>query len=136
MVAGQFKEEEGGVSMLRMLPQENRISHTEKFFPENYLGYSFLIQAVEAEYKSGEERYKMFVITQATKEDIHKVLNSYLKFTGTDIDIAIEEGKVINIEDIFHGKVFLLTWNNCLYGIFDTENKDLAFKILNKLQNQ
>jgi hypothetical protein len=117
--------------LLTLLPKEDRVPHTEKFFPENFLGYSFMIQAIEAAYQSGEESYKLFVIEQSGREGARKILDAYLNFAG--VDTLVQEGTAISLEDMFHGRVYLMIHGNCLYGIYDAESEDLALGVLGKL---
>lgn len=115
-------------TILDDLPLKNRLPHSEKYFPANYLGYSFLNNALEASYISGEEKYKLFFIEQENSEKAQEMLDSYLQFAKSNS--IVKNKSIYPIDDMFNDKVTILIQDNLLYGIYGTHNDSLAHKIL------
>lgn len=47
---------------LKLLPDEHRVPRTERFIPQNILGYAFLARAVAADYQLGDQFVRLFVL--------------------------------------------------------------------------
>lgn len=114
--------------LLDFIPDYEKVPGSEKYFSTNFLGYSFLNNAIVADYLSGTENYKLFIIVCYSTEDALNTLSIYLKQTNTEA-VPIT-GKLYDIDDLFNGYVALGVTNRFLLGILDMNDKALAHEYL------
>jgi len=118
---------------LDALPQENKVEHSEKFKQSNYLGYGFLKNAISAKYVIGGEEIDFFSITHETNKNALETAQAYLNFVKSDLTVQVNT--ILEINDPFNGRVFLLIEENIVRGTIGAENIKLAEKLLGKPNN-
>jgi hypothetical protein len=117
-------------ALLDLLPDYEKIPRSEKYFPSNYLGYSFLNHVITAEYLNNDNRYSLFILLADDQEEALKSLYSYLKQTKTEKEPLT--GEIYRVEDIFNGLVVLTVADRYLLGILGMEDADLATEFLSQ----
>jgi len=115
---------------LDAFPPDSLISNSEKFFPANYLGHSFLSDVLEASYSIKGQTIKLFAIIKKDQQQASECIKNYLEFTKQEIDI--KENTPIYINDIFNGLIVMKLKNSTIYGVSGTVEKDLSEEILSK----
>ena len=123
-VATTFGGETEKPLLLDLIPDYEKIPRSEKYFSSNFLGYSFLRNVIVADYLSGNEKYKMFILVCDSTEAAINTLRSYFKQTKTESEAIAE--KRYNVDDLFNGLVTLAVVDRFLLGIVEMEDKDLA----------
>ncbi len=118
-------------SVLSVFPDKNKLLHSEKYYPRNYMGYEFLHSALEISYKVGDDTFKLFVLNGANNEEATKMLRDYFAFTKTDKKPA--PGVIYEIEDMFNGWVLIAQKKSQLFGVYDVPDKKLARNYLEQL---
>ncbi len=124
-------EETAPPKELTLFPKESIIEHSEKYYPANYLGMSFFNHALSAEYKDGDDKYTVFIISGESEDLTEKMLSNYFEFTKTQEDIV--ENKIYTVNDFFNGQVNILLKKNKLIGILDLDENKKAETIIRKI---
>jgi hypothetical protein len=123
-VAGVISEEPVKPLLLDLIPDYEKVPRSEKYFSSNFLGYSFLCNAIVADYLSNGQEYKMFVLVNDSSEAALAMMKNYFKQTKTDVKPVA--GEIYGIEDLFNGYVVLTVLDRFLLGIIDMSDKELA----------
>jgi hypothetical protein len=63
--------------VLSFFPPENKLSNSETFTNNNFLGYEFLKKAYTCQYQKGSKLFKIFIVENASKEEALKALKQY-----------------------------------------------------------
>jgi hypothetical protein len=114
------------------LPKINQQEHSLKYMPENFMGYSFLENFVSAEYRSDDKKYELFVSHTESQENALSMLQKYLATFKTEA--SPENNTLYEVDDIFNGSVYLIVYNNKLFGVFNaTISSEKIKEILTKL---
>lgn len=116
---------------LDFLPSENIIAHSEKFYPSNFLGLSFLTNALSADYSLDDKKYTIFLISEKSPKDAETALGKYFEFTKKSDTPT--ENKIYSINDLFNGQVFIIQNKNKLIGILELKDEEKAKEILAKI---
>lgn len=119
---------------LSVFPKENIIEHSQKYYPTNFLGLSFLQNAISADYQSGPGKYTFFVLEQDSKELVQEMLLKYFEFVK--IEDKLVDGKIYSINDPFNGQVYILLKQNKLFGTIELKDFGIAGKSLEKMANR
>lgn len=114
--------------ILDLLPDYEKIPGSEKYYPSNYLGYSFLNNAIAADYSGGDLNYSMFILVCDSTEMALSVLSDYFKQTNT-LEESVAE-RIFGIEDMFNGYVGLIVIDEFILGILDMSDKKLSHEYL------
>lgn len=114
-----------------VFPGENKIEHTEKYYPTNFLGMSFFSNAISADYKHEDSKYSIFIISEETSKHAETTLGKYFEFTKTTDELA--ENKIYTINDFFNGQISIMQNKNRLIGIMNMKDKEQAEEILLKI---
>ncbi|MCJ7785613.1 MAG: hypothetical protein MUP41_16905, partial [Desulfobacterales bacterium] len=69
-------------SILSSFPEEGKKKNSEKFINKNFLGYSFLHSAFNADYSLSGKEFKLFVIEPADKTECKNMIQKYAEQTG------------------------------------------------------
>lgn len=100
---------------LGLFPEKGLVENSEKYIASNFLGFSYLHSAFQAEYKKGDESFRMFIIHPGKKEEIDQMLSEYFDFVEQPQDQR--EGAIIQVEDPYNGKVWLSPQGQYLGGV-------------------
>lgn len=122
------KLQNGLVSDLKLFPADSIIKHSEKYYPKNYMGHSFLTNVLEATYRHSNQEIKLFIIDKPSKRDALNCIKDYLKFANQET--ISNEKELIFIEDLFNGFVVLKQKKDKVFGIYGTEDKELITKLM------
>lgn len=117
---------------LNALPQQNLSAHTEKYKPENYLGYSFLKNVINAKYQLNDEEVEFFSIVHSTDEEALNNFQQYLDFLKSDI--KPEVNNIYELDDLFNGKLFILVTDQKILGVLNASSLKTAKSLLDKSQ--
>lgn len=119
------------IDVLSLLPVEGKMLHSEKYFPTNYLGYSFFNNAISAGYLAGDKKFSVFVIHAASSQGALDMLQKYLDFSK--VSEKASENKIFAIEDFFNGPLRVKVQKDYLFGIVELNDSELEQKILNEI---
>ncbi|WP_075591210.1 DUF6599 family protein [Labilibacter marinus] len=119
---------------LKAFPSENRVQHSEKYFPKNYLGHQFLNSVLEVSYKNDDAKLNLFTIECEDHQAAKATIELYQDFANNKE--LIEPGKVLIIEDMFNGKVSLSNVDNILVGCYNFSNDTIGIEYTQKLMKE
>jgi hypothetical protein len=122
----------GFPALLRAFPEEGKIKNAEKFIGKNFLGYSFFPSAFIADYQTGGQKFKIFLMVGASPEDCRARLQRYfqqLKRPGE----TLAEGRH-EISDPYHGNFELFWKGKYIGGILNLPPSPLRGKYLSSLE--
>ncbi len=103
--------------VLACFPEELQQPNSEMFVARNFLGYGFLHSGYTAEYRLGDQAFRLFIIEGADRQDCLQMLERYAEFTKyTD---TLEEGPLHTLSDPYHGKITLAWKGNYIWGALD-----------------
>lgn len=132
LVSVRLGENPGFPKSFSLFPEKNKLPHSESFIAKNFLGHEFMSQVFLCSYKSGEEKYDMFLHQGDSKQDIAKVLEAYYAYTGQDTR-ELKEGQLI-VRDKYNGNIYFLWKDKYLFGLTDVEDADLASSFLSAFE--
>jgi len=115
-------------SILSSFPEEGKKKNSEKFINKNFLGYSFLHSAFNADYSLSGKEFKLFVIEPADKTECKNMIQKYAEQTGKT-EKNVTEGRYL-IPDPHHGEIELHWQGAHLWGIVGLNDPDLRSKYL------
>ncbi len=118
-------------SILKKFPKEGMIQHTEKYYPENYLGHEFLHSAIEVSYKTESNFIRLFIIEGNDKNEIKEIAKSY--FSNTKLNKNPKENTIYKLDDLFNGTIYILLNDKYLFGTVDISDNEIAKKYLMQL---
>lgn len=113
------------------LPIDYKTPHSEKYYPTNYLGFSFLTNSISADYQEENLKYTIFIAEGINQKQAVKMLQSYLSFVKSSESAKPEH--IYKLEDMFNGTVYLNVVNNVLIGILNLDDPAKAEKIFYKV---
>jgi len=120
-IADHLGNENSLPGALELFPPEGKISNSETFIRENFIGFNFLHSAFTADYMGG---YRLFIIEGEDPSEIMEMVRAYLKFTRQDIDPDAETSFVIR--DKYNGDIPVLIHGSYLCGIIDGAENEAA----------
>ena len=130
-VAGKLPGETAPPAMSLGFPAENKIKNSERYINKNFLGYKSLSEAFTAEYETGENYFKLFIIEKESADDCIKMLSDYTASINQNADV-IKEGRV-TIQDPYQGKIQLYLEGKMILGILDLDDAVLSEKYMKLL---
>lgn len=116
-------------SILSSFPEEGKKKNSEKFINKNFLGYAFLHSAFTADYELSGNKFKLFVIEGAERNDCKDMIQRYLQQTRSP-EKNIIEGRY-TIADPYHGEIELHWKGKNIWGILNFNDASLRLKYLN-----
>jgi hypothetical protein len=114
---------------LELFPEEGKVSLSDSYIAQNFLGYSFFRAAFTAKY--GPQGDIQLFIIRLTKEEIQKILEKYITPMKED-KVQLKDGYFI-VNDLFNGTVFLAERDNILVGVLNTLDEDTALKYISEV---
>lgn len=123
---------EDSPTMLSLFPEKNKVPHTGKFIPANFIGYSFLHSAMMADYQNNNESWSLFFLSNETPEASLSMLKKYFEFLK--ISDSPVENRIYPVEDPFNGFVSLTVKGNYVLGIINLKDQDRANEYLKEFE--
>jgi hypothetical protein len=130
-VTEHLRQEPGWPPALSMLPAEKRISNSESFIAENFLGYKFFHSAFTAKY---EEGCTLFVMDFESPARARDAAGAYTKTLGAPTGLT--EGKIADVSDPHNGSLVMLLQGRTISGAFGTGAKAIAHLYIELLQER
>ncbi len=118
--------------IIRALPKENMVPHTEAYITANYIGHTFLNAVYMAKYKQGNKPYQVFIVDAGKSGgNARDVLDKYFTFTKQPLDY--KENR-LTVNDRYNGDIPVLWQGQYIIGIFSENGDEIANadNILNK----
>jgi hypothetical protein len=126
-IQGEFSEP----AMFQCFPTENRVSWSERYIPNDFLGQSYLQNGYRCDYAGDQGTYQIFLVPLESDTAAQAVLKKYRRFLesqgytmhqGDDITVVAEKGGfnlafalrsylggVLNIKNLEHGLMVVET---------------------------
>ncbi len=124
LISNQIIQSNEKPEILTLFPNQDKILHSEKYYPTNYLGHEFLHSAVETSYQSNQNIVRLFIIKGNNKNEVKEIANSY--FNNTKTNKNPRKNTVYKLDDVFNGPVYILLNDNYLFGSVDITDKNIA----------
>jgi hypothetical protein len=118
---------------LDLFPGKGKVSFSEKYISNNFLGYDFLHSAFTANYETEGKSFQIFIINSGNESETGKMLNAYLDFVKFPEDQRNKNKYVL--EDPYNGLVLLHKSGNYLFGIMGAD-KNTMEEFLELLKNK
>lgn len=118
---------------LNLFPQKGLVKNSEKYIAANFMGYSYLHSAFEAQYKKNEQSFRLFILHPDSEQAVGQMLTKYFDFVEQPADKR--QGEVIQVEDPYNGKVWLYRHGEYLAGVMGTP-KPVAKQYIDLLRQQ
>jgi hypothetical protein len=115
--------------LISFFPEDGKVSLSDNYIAQNFLGYSFFHHAFSARYDKPVE-FQLFII-KLTPEEIKKILDQYFIMMKED-KVQQKEGLYV-VNDLFNGSVFLKQKDSYLVGVFNTNSEETATNYINKV---
>ncbi len=109
-------------AMIKILPEENKIPHTEAYITSNYIGHEFLNKVYVCQYKQENLKYQLFAIEAGSGEEAKEILKKYFTFTKQPLEF--EEGFLL-IKDRYNGDIPCLWKGKYLIGIYNDNGETI-----------
>lgn len=119
------------VEELKNLPKENRLAHSEKYIPENYLGYSFFKKVITASFQDDKISYEIFCIAFENNNSALEPLKRYAAQMKLDFDIKSDS--VYTFDNVFNGQVSIIVSKSMLWGVVNAKPEHESEIILRKI---
>lgn len=126
-VAGMLGEPGSLPELLQSFPKEGKITHSEKFISDNFLGHHFMSRVFTVDYEDGDEDFILFIMEKESGEECRKILESYYAFTGQSEEP--KEGTHI-VTDKYNGTIHLIWEGNKIWGILNSKDPGIVKKYL------
>jgi hypothetical protein len=87
-------EDAGFPPVLYCFPPEGKVHNSERFVPENYLGYDLFHRIFVCRYNNGGEEFEVFISAGTAGSDARKTIKSYMQLMHAQegVEIVEEEG--------------------------------------------
>jgi hypothetical protein len=121
-------------AVLAVFPDEGKGKNTEKFIGKNFLGYSFFPSAFTADYQTGGEKFKLFLMVGAGPEDCRARLQRYFQQLKRPAD-KIAEGRH-EIPDPYHGNLEIFWKGKYIGGVLNLPPSAAREKYLSALESR
>jgi hypothetical protein len=131
MQASLLNEKSQFPFIFHAFPENEKIRHSEKYYNENVLGYSFLHSSFEVNYQSENGNYTLFILKGSSKEDAAAMLKSYADY----FNATPGEAGLYIIDDEYTGKVYIQPIEDmliCSRGNIDADKSSLLFTLIER----
>jgi len=124
---------------LKCFPEKGRITESEKYIAQNFLGHAFLHSAFITEYDLDGQKSQVFIIETDSKgsSEILQKYQDFIKKKGGNITIS-EDGTQFRIEDPYYkanGTLTLEARGNYIWGLFSRE-ETLAKSMIDQIREK
>jgi hypothetical protein len=111
-------------------PGKGMIENSEKYISQNFLGHSFLHSAFIAEYEETGEKFKIFIIQAADKNEANKIKEDYFKFAKSkNSEISVYKTFFRFLDPYYrsNGKMNIETRGKYAFGLFGDNMKRVRY---------
>lgn len=119
---------------LAVFPDEGKDKNTEKYIGKNFLGYSFFPSAFTADYQTGGQKFKLFLMVGAGLEDCRARLQRYFQQIKRPAE-KIAEGRH-EISDPYHGTLEIFWKGKYIGGVLNLPPSPVREKYLSSLESR
>jgi hypothetical protein len=123
-LAARLDGETGFPHALGLLPQSDRIPHSERFIARDFLGHGFLHSAFVADYLTKGARSQVFLLAPGNAVAGREMLNAYKAYAeGKSEVVTSAEGTVSFVDPYYrsNGTLRLADLNGAVLGIFGVD---------------
>ena len=126
-ISDAISDSEDYPDVIKILPMENKIAHSEGYANKSFQGYSFLNLVYFARY-TGDTEFTIFIIEN--NDGIGKdIVSKYYNFAGIT-DETPKKG-INEINDKYSGMVYLCLTNKYLIGFLNCTDKEIVKQYFN-----
>ncbi len=137
-IAGRLADNLGGNSgfpeVLSRFPGEGKTANKESYAAINFMGYSFYHSVFVSGYQAGDKSFRIFCFEGNDPEDCKLVLLKHAELSDKKME-GIEPG-IINLQDPYNGKIWLLWKGNEIWGVVDLDDDKLAGEYLDRIEGK
>ena len=119
--------------ILGRFPDRGKVENSERFIPQDFLGYAFLRNAYTCDYRVSESKFRLFAIEGRDSAECEAALKEYLRLV--EYPEVAAEGRAYTVEDPHHGTVGLLWEGGYVWGILGLESEALRTEYLTGMRN-
>jgi len=112
---------------LQLFPEKGKVTNSDKFIADNFLGHQFMKRVFTADYSEGNEDFMLFLMDKDSPEECKKMLEDYYAFTGQTVEL--KEGPH-TITDKYNGTIYVIWDKNCIWGVMNIEDPATGKKFL------
>jgi hypothetical protein len=131
-IAEVLKGTVGFPTAAKCFPGKGKLTNSERYINQNFLGHSFLHSAFTADYEKDGRKFQVFIIECENAGGVEKILQSYLDFIKKK-GIKVEENQnLYRFQDPYYrsyGTMNLKKSKNYLWGLFCKSNSTAEFFI-------
>ena len=127
-LATDLDKDAGLPGVLRKFPEMNRQPHSGMYIAENFLGFEFLSNAFTSVYQMEDQKFQLFLIQEDSPAGCREMLESYIEFTGQDIEILNDE--LIWINDRYNGDIYVIWEGSNIFGTVECAEKQTCHEYL------
>ena len=118
---------------LESFPAAGKITHSEKFISDNFLGHHFMSRVFTVDYRDGDEDFMLFLMEKGSGEECKKNMEAYYTFTGQTVEL--KEGPH-TITDKYNGTIHIIWEGNKIWGILNSKDPGIVKKYLDLMGKQ
>jgi len=128
MVSTILDQPESMPAALYLFPEDGKMTLSDSYIAQNFLGYSFLHHAFVMKYEKPAE-FQMFIIN--LPDQAQNMTDQYIQLVKKE-NITEYEGIMV-LKDPFNGTIFLKEYKGYLIGVLNTENQNTAKEYIHKI---
>lgn len=128
-VAAHLQQEQGWPAALAFLPAAKRVTNSESYIAENFLGYRIFHSAFTARYEGG---CTLFIMDLESASRACAVAEAYMKVVGRTQELT--EGEITDIPDPHNGPLAMLLRGRTICGAFGAGGQALAHRYMELLK--
>jgi len=136
-VAGRLDVAPGMPEELEAFPTEGLIDKSQRYLARDVLGHAELKNGFTADYKRGDEEFKIFFILHDDPDKAQRSFNIYREFMekyGKNVESHTgAEAPLFTAEDSYYGRVVAMQSGKAVLGILGLDDSELVNKYLQKI---
>jgi len=135
-LSAKLKGDTGFPVALQCFPKENRVTDSEGYVANNFLGHAFLHSAYTVSYDMNSHSMQLFLMETKDNAAAKKIVDGYMAFLKKKGVEAEKKNGTLRFQDPYYrssGKMNMKTNNNLVWGIF-SKSDTVAEDILTKLE--
>ena len=109
-------------TILKTLPTEDKVDHSEAYITSSYIGHEFLNKVAVIQYKKGGEVFQAFISERESAGDVKNILDTWFKKSGQSG--KFKEG-AITVKDKYNGDIPVFWKGKYLIGIFSEKGSTM-----------